>query len=181
MVYYCSIKDDCNLTQSETIQSQKDQPLRLDLNGLDAFIEDSQTTGYKKEEKAKWREESKSISLFLSRERELSLPVYHHQKKKMNFLSFGREKVCFWQNTYLYTNFVLFRKRLWCFCVRPFVVPFFYGGFGATFRSRHKTTCFTLLAHFTTSYCPFLLLLREEEEVVELITKLYYEYGFLIS
>ena len=134
-----------------------------------------------KEEKAKWRERSQKAFPCFCRERELSLPVYHHQKKKMNFLSFGREKVCFWQNTYLYTNFVLFRKRLWCFCVRPFVVPFFYGGFGATFRSRHKTTCFTLLAHFTTSYCPFLLLLREEEEVVELITKLYYEYGFLIS
>ena len=129
------------------------------------------------------REESKSISLFLSRERIVtaSLSPPKDRKKKMNFLSLGREKVCFWQNTYLYTNFVLFRKRLWCFCVRPFVVPFFYGGFGATFRSRHKTTCFTLLAHFTTSYCPFLLLLREEEEVVELITKLYYEYGFLIS
>ena len=112
MVYYCSIKDDCNLTQSETIQSQKDQPLRLDLNGLDAFVEDSQTTGYKKEEKAKWREESKSISLFLSRERivtaSLSLP---RPKEENEFLVFWERKSVF-DKILIFTNFVLFRKRL---------------------------------------------------------------------
>ena len=136
-----------------------------------------------KEEKAKWRERSQKAFPCFCRERELSLPVYHHQKtERRKWISclLGERKSVF-DKILIFTNFVLFRKRLWCFCVRPFVVPFFYGGFGATFRSRHKTTCFTLLAHFTTSYCPFLLLLREEEEVVELITKLYYEYGFLIS
>ena len=66
---YCSIKDDCNLTQSETIQSQKDQPLRLDLNGLNAFIEDSQTTGYKKKKKRNGeRGVKKHFLVFVERE-----------------------------------------------------------------------------------------------------------------
>ena len=95
MVYYCSIKDDCNLTQCETIEISL---LRLETWPqwcLNAFIEDSQTTGYKKEEKAKWRERSQKAFPCFCRERELSLPVYHHpdQKKKMNFLSRERKSV----------------------------------------------------------------------------------------
>ena len=48
-----------------------------------------------KEEKAKWRERSQKAFPCFCRERELSLPVYHHQdqKKKMNFLSQERKSV----------------------------------------------------------------------------------------
>ena len=111
---YCSIKDDCNLIQSETIQSQKDQPLRLDLNGLDAFVEDSQTTGYKKEEKAKWREESKSISLFLSRERIVTASL-SPPKEENEFLVFWERESLFLTKYLSLYQLRTFQKKIMMF------------------------------------------------------------------
>lgn len=80
-------------------------------------------------------------------ERELSLAVYHqhHENGRWKWISclvgriLKRKSVFDKAIFYLSYNFVLFRKRLWCFSVRPYVVPFYYGGFGATFRSRQTT------------------------------------------
>ena len=114
---------------------------RVDLNAQCIYRRQADETTRRKE---KWRE-SKSISLFLSRENCHCQYITTHENGRWKWISclvgriLKRKSVFDKAIFYLSYNFVLFRKRLWCFSVRPYVVPFYYGGFGATFRSRQTT------------------------------------------
>ena len=157
---------------------------------LNAFIEDRPTR-----RKEKWRE-SKSISLFLSRENCHCQYITTHENGRWKWISclVGRilkmkKSVCDKAIFYLSYNFVLlFRKRLWCFSVRPYVVPFFYGGFGATFRSRQTTKI--VFKNIVSSFYYIIMSvfaaatrrrrsLNHHHQCRRRIEKLYYEYGFL--